>query len=112
MPLVKELDVLLIYLFFFIIFQYETHLDALEKKIALAQERALEQAETDSLGTSLGPDDDANYTYAEPEQDHPDHHLGSPSDHLTGYSGTPPLFILKINNECGLIIILISIKKM
>ncbi|XP_069947042.1 transcription initiation factor TFIID subunit 1 isoform X2 [Cherax quadricarinatus] len=67
--------------------EYETHLDGLEKKIALAQERALEQAETDSLGTSLGPDDDTNYTYAEPEQDHPDHHLGSPSDHLLEYSG-------------------------
>ncbi|KAG7166143.1 transcription initiation factor TFIID subunit 1-like, partial [Homarus americanus] len=67
--------------------EYESHLDGLEKKIALAQERALEQAETDSLGTSLGPDDDTNYTYAEPEQDHPDHHLGSPSDHLMGYSG-------------------------
>ncbi|KAK7072813.1 Transcription initiation factor TFIID subunit 1 [Halocaridina rubra] len=66
--------------------EYEAHLDALEKKIALAQERALEQAETDSLGTSLGPDDDVNYTYAEPEQDLPDHQLGSPSEML-GYSG-------------------------
>lgn len=69
------------------IWQYETHLDSLEKKISLAQERALEQAETDSLGTSLGPDDDTNYTYAEPEQDHPDQQLGSPSDNMMGYSG-------------------------
>ncbi|XP_047488468.1 transcription initiation factor TFIID subunit 1-like isoform X2 [Penaeus chinensis] len=67
--------------------EYETHLDSLEKKISLAQERALEQAETDSLGTSLGPDDDTNYTYAEPEQDHPDQQLGSPSDNMMGYSG-------------------------
>ncbi|XP_068208830.1 transcription initiation factor TFIID subunit 1 [Palaemon carinicauda] len=66
--------------------EYESHLDALEKKITLAQERALEQAETDSLGTSLGPDDDTNYTYAEPEQDLPDHNLGSPDNILT-YSG-------------------------
>lgn len=75
----------------FFCFQYEDHLDALEKKITLAQERALEQAETDSLGTSLGPDEDGNYTYAEPEQDHPDndadHHLGSSPDHLISYSG-------------------------
>ena len=66
--------------------EYEAHLGALEKKIALAKERALEQAETDSLGTSLGPDDDGNYTYAEPEQDLPDHHLGSPTDHMLNYS--------------------------
>ncbi|KAK8374181.1 hypothetical protein O3P69_018916 [Scylla paramamosain] len=67
--------------------EYEAHLDGLEKKIALAQERALEQAETDSLCTSLGPDDDTNYTFAEPEQDPPDHQMGSPSDHLINYSG-------------------------
>lgn len=67
--------------------QYEAHLDGLEKKIALAQERALEQAETDSLCTSLGPDDDTNYTFAEPEHDPPDHQMGSPSDHLLNYSG-------------------------
>lgn len=62
-------------------------MDALEKKIALAQERALEQAETDSLCTSLGPDDDTNYTFAEPEHDNPDHNMGSPSEHLLNYSG-------------------------
>lgn len=67
--------------------EYEAHLDALEKKITLAQERALEQAETDSLCTSLGPDDDTNYTFAEPEQDNPDHNMGSPSEHLLNYSG-------------------------
>lgn len=59
----------------------------MEKKITLAQERALEQAETDSLCTSLGPDDDTNYTFAEPEQDNPDHNMGSPSEHLLNYSG-------------------------
>ncbi|MPC70483.1 Transcription initiation factor TFIID subunit 1 [Portunus trituberculatus] len=67
--------------------EYEAHLDGLEKKITLAQERALEQAETDSLCTSLGPDDDTNYTFAEPEQDPPDHQMGSPSDNLLNYSG-------------------------
>ena len=59
----------------------------MEKKITLAQERALEQAETDSLCTSLGPDDDTNYTFAEPEQDPLGIPMGSPSDHLLNYSG-------------------------
>lgn len=31
--------------------QYDEHLTQLERKISLVQERALEQAETDSLGT-------------------------------------------------------------
>ncbi|XP_076037164.1 transcription initiation factor TFIID subunit 1-like [Oratosquilla oratoria] len=69
------------------LFEYDAHLDALEKKIALAQERALEQAENDSLGTSLGPDDDTNYTYAEPDPD-PSASLGmSPGDNAMEYFG-------------------------
>ncbi|KAG8223686.1 hypothetical protein J437_LFUL004051 [Ladona fulva] len=46
--------------------EYDEHLTQLERNIRLAQERALEQADMDSLGTSLGPDEE-NYTIAEPD---------------------------------------------
>jgi hypothetical protein len=41
--------------------QYDEHLTQLESKISLVQERALEQAETDSLGT----------WHLDEEQEHP-----------------------------------------
>uniref|UniRef100_A0A1B6IXS7 Bromo domain-containing protein n=3 Tax=Homalodisca TaxID=139475 RepID=A0A1B6IXS7_9HEMI len=52
--------------------EYDEHLTQLERNISLVQERALEQAETDSLGTWLGGDEDI------PEQDHHQSQPGSP----------------------------------
>ncbi|XP_046390335.1 transcription initiation factor TFIID subunit 1 [Ischnura elegans] len=46
--------------------EYDEHLTQLERSVRIAQERALEQADMDSLGTSLGPDEE-NYTIAEPD---------------------------------------------
>jgi hypothetical protein len=46
------------------LFQYGDHLTQLEKSISLVQERALEQAETDSYGTWLGGEEE-NYTIVE-----------------------------------------------
>lgn len=37
--------------------EYDDHLTQLEKNISLVQERALEQAETDSIGTWMAGDD-------------------------------------------------------
>lgn len=42
--------------------QYDDHLTQLERNISLVQERALEQAETDSLGTWLGGEEDIHDT--------------------------------------------------
>ncbi|XP_039293213.1 transcription initiation factor TFIID subunit 1 [Nilaparvata lugens] len=46
--------------------EYDEHLTQLEKNISLVQERALEQAETNSIDTWLGQDDE-NYTLHEGE---------------------------------------------
>lgn len=46
--------------------EYGDHLTQLEKNISLVQERALEQAEVDSLGT-WGAGEEENYTVAEPD---------------------------------------------
>ncbi|XP_069701181.1 transcription initiation factor TFIID subunit 1 isoform X2 [Periplaneta americana] len=46
--------------------EYGDHLTQLERSISLVQERALEQAEIDSIGTWLGGEEE-NYTIAEPD---------------------------------------------
>jgi len=46
------------------LFQYGDHLTQLERSISLVQERALEQAEIDSIGTWLGGEEE-NYTIVE-----------------------------------------------
>ncbi|XP_075228523.1 TATA-box binding protein associated factor 1 isoform X4 [Lycorma delicatula] len=55
--------------------EYDEHLTQLEQNISLVQERALEQAETDSLGTWLGAEDE-NYQ----QEDHVGSHTSSPYD--------------------------------
>uniref|UniRef100_A0A1B6CHJ8 Bromo domain-containing protein n=2 Tax=Clastoptera arizonana TaxID=38151 RepID=A0A1B6CHJ8_9HEMI len=55
--------------------EYDEHLTQLEKNISLVQERALEQAEIDSIGTWLGGDDESFTIH---EQDAQESRTGSP----------------------------------
>lgn len=55
--------------------EYDEHLTQLERNISIVQERALEQAEIDSIGTWLGGDEE-NYTIN--EQENRDGPSGSP----------------------------------